>query len=383
MKIVIDLTSLADHFSGIERFALSITQELIKDQNHAYTLLFKNEIHEQFKTTGPNVEKRVVRGRNKLIFNQIVMPAALWKTEADWYLFPAFPAPFLTFKKHSVSAIHDMGCWDCPDTNKRRMIWYFKLLYWKAAVNDKKIITVSEFSKGRIKEILHSKEENVWVIHNGLSDTFLNYTKDKDQEKEIICRYRLPERYILCLSTLEPRKNLRLLIEAYAKLVREKKLDAHLVLAGRKGWMTDNLLKNIEREISEKITFTGFVEDGDLPCIYKKACLFVFPTRYEGFGIPPLEAMYMGTPVISSDSSSMPEVLMGGAVFFRNNDAEDLQRKMEAYFMMGSKEKEELMEKGKAVAEHYKWSEEAQKLKMYLMSGNIYKTLYKSRGKKK
>ena len=383
MKIVIDLTSLADHFSGIERFALSITQELIKDRDHTYIQKKKNKVHEQFIITDQNVEKRVNTGKSKLVFNQMILPVILWGLKADWYVFPAFPAPFLLFKKNSVSAIHDLGCWDCPNTNKKYMIWYFKLLYWKATRNRKKIITVSEFSKGRIKKILHVKDENIWVIHNGLSEVFLNYRLNSDQEEAVIRKYHLPEDYILCLSTLEPRKNLRLLIEVYEKMITEKKADFHLVLAGRKGWMTDDLLKNIDKEAAEKIIFTGFIDDKDLPCIYKKACLFVFPTRYEGFGIPPLEAMYMGTPVISSDSSSMPEVLKDGAVFFRNNNTADLQKKIEEYFMMKSEEKEKLIEKGKEVSRNYRWAEEAERLMGYLMYENFYKTAYKNRGKKK
>ena len=172
MKILIDLTALADNFSGIERFALSITKELIKNSANQWVLLFKNSIHKDFCEEQENVEKIVIKGGNKLVFNQVVLPAKLSAIRADKYFFPAFPAPFFFFNKNTYNTIHDLGCWDCPGTNKKHMIWYFKLMYWKAALNNKKIITVSEFSKERICTILHAKPENVSVVYNGISGAF-------------------------------------------------------------------------------------------------------------------------------------------------------------------------------------------------------------------
>ena len=129
MRILIDLTALADNFSGIERFALSITKELISDQNRSnneYILLFKNEVHKEFSTEQNNVRKVIICGKNKLIFNQFQLPLKLSTIEADYYFFPAFPAPFLFFKRNAISAIHDVGCWDCPSKNKKHMTLYFK-----------------------------------------------------------------------------------------------------------------------------------------------------------------------------------------------------------------------------------------------------------------
>ena len=121
MKVLIDLTSLADNFSGIERFALSITKELISDQSRSdieYILVFKNEIHKDFSAEQNNVRKIIVRGKNKLIFNQLQLPLKLTTIKADYYFFPAFPAPFFFFNRNAISAIHDVGCWDCPSKIK-------------------------------------------------------------------------------------------------------------------------------------------------------------------------------------------------------------------------------------------------------------------------
>lgn len=135
MRVLIDLTSLADNFSGIERFALSITKELISDQSRRdieYTLLFKNEVHKEFLIEQNNVKNIVINGKNKLIFNQVKLPLRLATIKADYYFFPAFPAPFFFFNRNAISAIHDVGCWDCPSKNKKYMTLYFKIMYRKA-----------------------------------------------------------------------------------------------------------------------------------------------------------------------------------------------------------------------------------------------------------
>lgn len=323
MRICVDLTSLADNFSGIERFALSISKELIKNTEHHWILLFKNSVHKEFSGEAENVEKIVINGGNKLIFNQLILPIKLLGIKADRYFFPAFPAPFFFFNKNAFNTIHDLSCWDCPGSNKKYMIWYFKIMYWKASLCNKKIITVSEFSKGRICKILRVKPENVFVVYNGISDQFNNSELTDEEKKRVKEKYSLPKDYVLCLSTLEPRKNLRLLLDAYSSLFHEG-IAEEIVLAGRKGWKMEDFLKGYPEEFLEHVHFTGFVDDEDLPAIYKLAKVFVFPSLYEGFGIPPLEALACGTPVISSDAASMPEILGHNVTYFNSMDIKSL-----------------------------------------------------------
>ncbi len=359
MKIFIDLTSLADNFSGIERFALSITQELVKHTEQTYILAFKNEVHPAFRMKLPNVRKIVIRGGNKLVFAQIVLPLKLWRVKADYYLFPAFPAPFLFFSKKAISAIHDVGCWDCPGTNKRSMIAYFRILYRKAAMCGKRLITVSQFSKERIEAVLHVKPEQIAVIYDGIADCFKEFDYDERQDAQVREQLGLPEHYILCLSTLEPRKNMRLLIEAYDKMRYNKRVNHELVLVGRKGWMVDTLLDGIREETKKHIHLTGFVGDAELPYVYHDAELFVFPSVYEGFGMPPVEALTCGTRVLSSDAASMPEVLGDAAEYFRSGNMQELMEKL-AWML------DEKNQKRYAPIRRYDWGEEAEKLIRWL-----------------
>ena len=366
MNILIDLTSLADNFSGIERFALCITKELIEDTTRKdlkYILLFKNEIHKEFVNVRNNVQKIVIRGKNKLIFNQLILPAALTKIHADYYFFPAFPAPFFFFNRKAISAIHDAGCWDCPSKNKKYMTLYFKLMYWKAALNHKHVVTVSEFSKTRISEILNKNPKEISVIYDGLSDVFKNFKYLDIENSRAINEYGLSEKYLLCLSTVEPRKNMKLLIDAYSQLVKAGKIDADLILAGRKGWLVDDLLSDLDSDVAGRIRFTGFVEDQLLPYVYYNAGIFVFPSIYEGFGVPPIEAMALGVPVISSDAASLPEVLGTAAIYFQNRNCDDLKRKILDVLNMDEAERNERKKLGISQAYLYNWKTEALKLR--------------------
>lgn len=364
MRICVDLTSLADNFSGIERFALSITKELIKNRECQWILLFKNAVYKEFENA--NVEKVVIKGNNKLMFNQIILPLNLLKIKADKYFFPAFPAPFFFFNRNTFNTIHDLSCWDCPGSNKRYMIWYFRLMYWKASLFNKKIITVSEFSKNRICSILHVNPQNITVIYNGISKQFYSENIDKLRKKQVADKYSLPSNFILSLSTIEPRKNLRLLLDACAKLF-EKGVAQNIVLAGRKGWKMNDFLSGYQRDFLEHVYFTGFVDDEDLPTIYKMAEFFVFPSQYEGFGIPPLESMACGTMVLSSDAASLPEILGNAAIYFKSNDVIDLKEKIE--YILGMKHDDiiQLEENGVMRASGFKWENEAKRLENTLV----------------
>ena len=367
MRIAIDLTSLADNFSGIERFASSISYEMLRNHNeNKYILIFKHEVFPIFKEFEKcsNVEMIVLKHAKKLFFSQFILPACLRKIKADYYLFMAFPSPFFLFKKNMITTIHDIGCWDCPETMKTVSKIYFRLLYRKDAWMDKSILTVSDFSKQRIKEKLGVKSNGITTIYNGISDVFLNYCSDEKREQQVVQKYELPEKYILCLSTLEPRKNMRLLVEVYEELFLEGKLDCELVLAGRNGWKMQNLLEQVDKNVVEHIHFTGFVDNEDLPVVYKYAKCFVFPSIYEGFGIPPLEALYMNTKVVSSDAASLPEVLGDAAVYFKNRDKEDLKVKL--LTCLEEPVDEEWLAVSRKVTSKYRWDKEASKLLQYL-----------------
>lgn len=363
MKILIDLTSLADNFSGIERYALNISKELIKHDNLSkYILVFKNHIHKEFDEfrNNKNVEFKVVKGKNKLIFNQIILPYHLYSIKADKYLFLAFPSPILFRKKEIINTIHDLTAWDYPDTMKNSSRLYFKASILNAVKISKNIITVSQFSKDRITEMFNKNQ--VDIVYNGISNVFLNYNYNEENLSIISEKYKLPKDYIMCLCTIEPRKNIELLIEAYSELRSENKIQSKLVLVGRNGWKVDNLLKKVNEKYSDDVIVTGFIEDIELPQIYIKSKAFIFPSLYEGFGIPVIEAMYMGVPIICSNTSSLPEIIGGCGTLFKNNDKNDLKEKIIYVLNQDEQHKEEMIQKAKRRASNFSWINESNKL---------------------
>ena len=325
MKILIDLTCLSFHLSGVERYALCISEEMLKsDTENEYILVFRNEVFPEFEKyiDDNRVKSVVIKGEKKQLFLLFGLPNALNKIDADAYLFLASKSPILFRKKKIYNTIHDLVAWDYPQTMRTLQRVYSKVMNRNAARVSERIITVSEFSKGRINEILKYPKERILVAYSAVSDT-LSGDKEKPFE-EVRRKYGLPEKYIMNLSTLEPRKNLELLLKSYDQIA--DKVGYDIVLIGRKGWKIDELMNKIKS--NSRVHITGFVEDEDVVTIYKNAICFVFPSVYEGFGLPPIEALSLGTPVLSSNAASLPEVLRDQADYFENDNALELSKKL-------------------------------------------------------
>lgn len=364
MKIAIDLTELYDNFSGIERYAYCQTIELISQfPEHEYILLFKNEVHEKLSeyVTREKVSAVILKGKGKLLFSQVTLPRVLGKIDYDLALFFCYPAPyFLKNPKKAVSAIHDMCVYDFPKTMTLKSRLFFRVLFRRAVKKDRAIVTVSEFSKSRILHY-YKKTPQIIVAESGVDHIFSEQKEENlALEEDVLEKYGISGNYILTLSTLEPRKNLRLLIDAFCEQYKEN--DYKLVLAGRKGWKVENLLESLPAEAAERIVCTGFVDEQDLPVLYGKALCFAFPSKYEGFGLPPLEAMAQGTLVVSSDAASMPEVLGDAAIYFNSGDKNSLKEALKAALAAQPNEREERIEKGKERARIYTWTRSASRL---------------------
>ena len=364
MKIVIDLTSLNDNFSGIERYALNISLNLIsQDRLNNYILLFKNEIYDDFKDyiNNENIEVRVIKGRDKLFFGQVKLLFELIKIKADKYLFLAFPSPILFRRSGIINTIHDLTAFLFPETMKLKSRLYFKYSIINAVKISKHIITVSETSK---KDIVDKfGVTNISVIKNGISDVFEKFEFDAEKNNYVKEKYELPENYILSLGTLEPRKNLKLLIKAFIDLKVENNIDKKLVLVGRKGWKLEEVIGNLDyRIINEDILLTGFVDDGDLPYIYLNSEFFVFPSIYEGFGIPVIEAGAMNGIVISSDIDVLKEVLGDDSIYFNSNNIESLKEVILEVLKYSEDKKNIVRKKFKENSKKYNWKIESLKL---------------------
>ena len=363
MTILFDLTALYDHLSGIERFAMNISRNIIKThKENNYILIFKNEIHESFLFVNdyPNVKVHILPACHKFLFHQWRLMRLLYKCKADRYIFLSFVSPWLFRSKKIINTIHDISAWDCPQTRKKHMVLYDRVGIRNAIRVSKNIVSVSEFTKGRLVEKLGVDKNKIHVVYNGVSEQFINKTVlSADEEKEVVEKYDLPENYILCLSTLEPRKNMKLLIKAFVDMKKKGQIKCDLVLAGRKGWKLEDALGDVDCE--KNIHVTGYIEDKDLPVIYSKAQVFVFPSLYEGFGIPLIEAMSCDTVVVCSDSSSLPEVVGDAGILFRNKSVSGLEKALSKVLAFSEDERNELIAKGQQRIKKFVWEDEAEK----------------------
>lgn len=362
MKIAFDLTPIFDHLTGVERYNLNITREIIRNHpENEYILLFKNEIHKEFLeiVNLSNITYLIIPSCNKLIFIQIRLLKALNEIQADYYLFLSFTSPVLFRKEKIVNAIHDLTCWDCPESIPTKMKYYYRLTYKVAAKRSWRLVTVSKYSQGKICDRYGLSKDRVPIIYDGLTDIFRQEQNINAQLKE---KYNLPDKYILSLSTIEPRKNLKLLIKAYREMFEMGIALPDLVLAGRQGWKLEDIIGDISEEIKKRVHFTGFIDDQDLPQLYREAELFIFPSKYEGFGLPLIEAMSQGTLVLSSDAASLPEVSNNAGILFKSDDINDLIRVLIAGLNIDQKERERRIEFGKIISRSFSWENEAERL---------------------
>ncbi len=235
-------------------------------------------------------------------------------SRADVSLFFNFTVPPFAWGK-KVVVIYDTVIRDFPETMSFKTKLVLSAELERSIKRADKIVTISEFSKSRIMLHYGVSGDKIAVVPCGIRSDLFNASYSENQVNEAKKRYNITGKYLLYLGTLEPRKNIERLVESYARLRSEKPDCPALVIAGGKGWLYDPIFERVKSlGIEDSVIFTGYVRDEDVPLLMKGAVCFCFPSLYEGFGMPPLEAMACGTPVITSDCSSLPEVVGDAAV---------------------------------------------------------------------
>ncbi len=241
----------------------------------------------------------------------------------DLYFEPNF-IPLDIKAGRTVVTVHDFAFLKRPEWLPRDRAAYMKKNFRAKIGRADRVIVVSEFTKKEALDLLDIPEEKVRVVHNGFdSTTFRPYSPD--ELGPLREKYGLPERFILFVGALEPRKNIESLIRAYLKLDERVRKGCKLIIAGPGGWKNKVLMELI-REQKEDIRWVGYMAGTELGELYNLAEAFIYPSFYEGFGIPLLEAMACGCPVVTSGAASMPEVCGDAACYVDPHDVEDISR---------------------------------------------------------
>jgi glycosyltransferase involved in cell wall biosynthesis len=252
------------------------------------------------------------------------LPFRLRALRADVYHGPAVFLPLIKLGYRTVVTIHDLVSFLFPETVPKKYSMYMRLMTRLAVRSADRIIAVSHATKLDLEHVLHVPADRIVVIHEAVAPEFGKPVRAAAVEA-VAARYALHRPYCLFVGNLEPRKNLPRLIEAFAQARARgaAAVRAHqLVLAGRRGWLYDGIFRAVEAHgLAGEVVLTDYVAPADLPALYAGATCFVFPSVYEGFGLPVLEAMACGTPVIASRVGAIPEVAGDAALLVDNSHA--------------------------------------------------------------
>jgi len=250
---------------------------------------------------------------------------ALRRLKADWYLANFFLPPVLPCR--GIAVVHDLSFRAHPEYFPTSVAWYMRWLTGLAIRQASLVVTGSEFSRQELLRFYAVRPDKVKVTPYAMSASFCPLPDHADLATEVATleRYGIPRPYILAVGNIHPRKNLARLLEAYLKLRSTGAGLPALVWGGLQRWESHEL---IQRAQAAGVVLPGFIADEDLPTLYRQAEMLVYPSLYEGFGLPPLEAMACGTPVITSNTTSLPEVVGEGALTVDPTNVEEIAAAM-------------------------------------------------------
>jgi glycosyltransferase involved in cell wall biosynthesis len=381
MKIGIDIRMLGRKRTGDETVFFNLVKNLalIDDENEYSLFVDRRSPEEMIAITNSlgiegktNFRFVMLRAKNKFSWNFLILPLYLHKHPVDIYHTQYIVPFFISRTVKIVTHIHDVSFCAYPEYINWKDRLFLNLLIPISLRRADIVIAVSEFTKKEILKYYDIEEKKVVVVHNAVSDTFTSNTNtDSEHIEKIRLHYDLPKKFILYVGTLQPRKNIPSLLQAFS-VMRSKIPDMKLVVIGnRQGYHYDTRIDAVIREyaLQEVVVFPGFVNQEDLSIIMRMAEVFVFPSLYEGFGLPVLEAMSQSVPVLASDIESLREVCGDAALFI---DTTNLAKFSEILYTISTmmQTREALKIAGIKQMQKFSWRSSVSRLQ------DIYKTLF-------
>lgn len=372
-RIGIDARFYGPMGKGLGRYTQEIVDNIVKiDKDNEYVIFLSKCNFNEFETDNPKVKKVLADICCYTWKEQIIFPMIIYKEKVDLMHFLHFNVPVFLRTKF-IATVHDLILTKFPTVRASTlspMMYRIKNLGYKVAIHlvikrAKKIITVSEFTKQDIVKKFKVKPNKIIVTYEGVA----NLAKGRDSlfvskidKKKTLEEYNIGDNFLLYIGNAYPHKNLEGLLEVFERLYKYNK-DLRLVLVGKEDYFYTQIKKLAkekgmwnENENKSPVIFTGYVSDTDLEVLFRKALVYVFPSFYEGFGLPPLEAMAKECAVVSSNKASLPEVLGEAAIYFDPYNKEDMYQKIKST-MFNSELKKDLIEKGLKQIKKYSWWE--------------------------
>lgn len=365
MLIGIDASrATAPQRTGTENYSLFLIRAMLAlDRRNRYRLYCNQPPAPGLFPAGENMEVKTMPFPR--LWTHLRLSWEMANHPPDVLFIPAHVLP-LVHPRHSVVTVHDLGYLYYPQAYTRWARWYLR---WSTSYNAQAaahLIADSEATKRDLLQYCQTPPEKVTVVYPGYDPNFAP-VRDPARLAGICERYGIPTPYVLYVGTLQPRKNLLGLLDAFAVLAKEDQ-ETHLVIAGKKGWLYQPLFAHAEQlGLEERVHFIGYVPQEDLPVLISGARVFVLPSFYEGFGLPVLEAMACGTPVICSDVASLPEVAGDAAILVDPHNTEELAGALSR--VLGDPDlRRNLAERGLQRVRHFSWQKCAEQTLQILES---------------
>lgn len=363
MKIVIDARMYGLEHAGIGRYVLNLIREIEKqDKKNDYLILLRKKYYQKSHFTNPRFKKVLADYSHYSFQEQFFLPLQLIKLKPDLVHFPHFNVPLFWWGKQIVT-VHDLikhQSRGTRTTTKWPLVYWFKylnyrFLIWIAIKRAARIIVPSQWTKTKLTKRYHLPPEKIVVTYEGVEKKF--------SKAKILKKYKMEKPFVIYTGSLYPHKNVERLVKAI------KRINLRLVVVCAKNVFWQRFKKKVKMLKAEKlVTLTGFVPDKDLVALYQQAEAFVFPSLLEGFGLPGLEAMAVGLPVLAANSSCLPEVYGQAAVYFNPLDVEEMARKIKK--VVGSQKlKDKMVKLGYQQVKKYSWQ------KMARETVGVYKNL--------
>lgn len=366
MKIAIDVqTTRVSERVGMGSYVENLTRELKQRGHHQYRLHAPQTDHD-------------LGSYERFFWDQLRFPIGGIREGVDIIHQPAFSAPLLPRLLRPIQArpkvvvtVHDLIVVNFPGTMPFGSRMFFsRWMPFTYRFADAIICDSAATRADLLRYLPDLKDRAVITVVHLAADQRFAPVSHKTKLLAVKGRYRTGDKFILHVGTLEPRKNLPFLVKVFAEVIRHYPMLTHnLVITGKKGWYFEELFELVRRlRIKDRVVFSGYVGDDDLPILYAAADLFLFPSKYEGFGLPPLEAMQSGTPVIVANNSSLPEVVGEAGILLKTSDEAAWVRTV-SQVLHDPKLRKKLSGLGLEQARHFSWQKTAE------MTENVYELL--------
>jgi len=357
MRVAIEALFLLEQKTGIGWYVENLYRNLcLVDKRNDY-ILYSTDDFKLGRVRLPQPKRKTIRKALYITWLNSVFPKMVQQQRIDVLHCPNSVSPILTKPSKLVVTRHDMTAWIFPEVVPSLYAKVIRTLSKMSLERADMIIVPSYSSKHDMISILDIMPEKIAVTHLAADERFCVINDEKYLQR-VRRKYRLPDRYILFVGALTKRKNLVMLLKAFAMLRNNQ--DLQLVLVGKPGWGYKEIVDVLnEKDLEGAVHLPGYVEDYDLPAVYNLAEVFVFPSLYEGFGIPLVEAMACGVPVIASNCSSIPEVTGDAAVLIPPNDEYLWAEKIEQ-LVHDDELKQQLSQRGIERARSFSWKRTAE-----------------------